>query len=71
MSPQGGASGKVARSIKNIWNTTTQHYQQQTQQQQAGAEPGHTQEAPAGFCKGPETPHIPLYQDASPSKITF
>ena len=60
-----------ARSINNIWNKTTQHYQQQTQQQQAGAEPGRTQEAPAGFCKGPETPHMPLYQDASPPKITF
>ena len=52
MEPQGGASVKVVRSINNIWNTTIQHYQQQTQQQQAGAEPGRTQEALAGFAKG-------------------
>ena len=56
MAAQGGAILKVARSINNIWNSTTQHYQQQTQQQQAGTDPGRTQEALARFCKGPETP---------------
>ena len=71
MAAQEGHKYRVLQKYRQYLNTTNITLPTTTQQQQAGAELGLTQAAPAGFFKGPETPNMPLYQDDSPPKMSI
>ena len=69
MSAQGGASGGCCEEYQQYLEHNNITLPTTKQQQQGGVELGLTQGASAKFYKGPKTPHMPLYHNASTPKM--